>query len=87
MSAAFVTSTGIGKLWAQTQTSSLPGGVGSSSCAAVQQSVQLWFETRFDTGYIPSVAIDPETTVIVEVHSTTCGESSQVSYSLGYAFY
>src|SRR5215469_141976 len=37
----FVTSTGIGRLWAQTPGS--PGGPGSSACGAVQKVVQLAF--------------------------------------------
>ena len=56
--ASFVTSTGIGKLLAQT--SELPGDIGSSSCGAVQQAVQLAFRdlTKFSNHgtYVSSVA-------------------------------
>ena len=58
MSAAIVTSTGIGRLWAQT--SGLPGDVWSSSCGAVQQAVQLAFpdptQYRHHGAYVSSVA-------------------------------
>jgi hypothetical protein len=58
VSAAIVTSTGIGKLWAQT--SLLPGDVGSSSCGVVQEAIQLAFPdpSRYKNhgAYVSSVA-------------------------------
>src|SRR5215471_21484429 len=59
--AAFVSSTGIGKLWAKARsTSTVPGDVGSLSCGAVQQSVQLAFPdpTKFSNhgAYVSAVA-------------------------------
>src|SRR5215471_17919621 len=59
--AAFVSSTGIGKLWAKaSSTSTVPGDVGTTSCGAVQQSVQLAFPdpTRYSNhgSYVSSVA-------------------------------
>jgi len=59
--AAFISSTGIGRLWAHTTSiSTLPGDVGGSSCGAVQQSVQLAFPdpTKFSNhgGYVSAAA-------------------------------
>ena len=57
--AAFISSTWIGRLWANT-TSTSAGDVGSSSCGAVQKAVQLAFPdpTKFKNhgAYVSSVA-------------------------------
>ena len=75
--AAFISSTWIGRLWANT-TSTSAGGEGSSSCGAIQKAVQLAFPdpTKFNNhgGYVSSVAHSVSAAQNANLITNTCSE-------------